>query len=114
LVRRICQNCKAAYPASEYEMKLLNLKSGEHMIAKGQGCPSCNHTGYKGRFGIFELMLMGPDIQDLVYARKTASDIRMTAIKLGMRTLREDAIIKVLNGSTSIDELLRVTKIGET
>lgn len=114
LVRRICQNCKATYPASEYEMKLLNLKSGQHMIAKGQGCPSCNHTGYKGRFGIFEMMLMGPEIQDLVYGRKTASDIRTAAIKLGMRTLREDAIIKVLNGSTSIDELLRVTKIGET
>ena len=116
LVRKICPECKTPYKASEQELEALRLgrdKAGQ-ILYKGMGCVNCNFTGYKGRSGIFELMVMLPNIQDLVYQIRSSAEIREMAIQNGMRTLREDGILKVLNGSTTVEELLRVTKIGES
>lgn len=115
LVRKICPECKTPYAATQREMDILNLSSEKiPQLYKGTGCVNCNNTGYKGRCGIFELMTMTPNIQELVFEKRSSAEIRQTAILNGMRTLREDGVIKVLNGTTTIEELLRVTKIGET
>ena len=115
LVRAICTECKEAYTPNQEVIKILNIKKSQKVpdLYKGKGCLHCNGTGYKGRFGIFELLVMTPDIQELIYEKKSSAEIRDLAIQNGMRTLRDDAILKVLNGSTTVEELLRVTKIGE-
>lgn len=115
LVRKICPECKTPYTATVREMDVLNLSSEKiPQLYKGTGCVNCNNTGYKGRCGIFELMTMNTNIQELVFEKRSSVEIRQVAIQNGMRTLREDGVIKVLNGTTTIEELLRVTKIGET
>ncbi|EKD27890.1 MAG: hypothetical protein ACD_79C00507G0004 [uncultured bacterium] len=116
LVRKICINCKISYVASDHEIGILNLRDQKksQTLFKGQGCKLCSGTGYKGRTGIFELLMISPDIQDMIYNKNSSAEIRELAIRNGMRTLREDGILKVLNGTTTIEELLRVTKIGET
>ena len=115
LVRKICPECKTPYKATQREMDVLNLSSEKvPQLYKGTGCVNCNNSGYKGRCGIFELMTMNPNIQELVFSKRSSAEIRQMAIQNGMRTLREDGVIKVLNGTTTIEELLRVTKIGET
>jgi general secretion pathway protein E/type IV pilus assembly protein PilB len=114
LVRKICKECQYHYPASSEEMRILGMTNQKtQTLTKGKGCPQCNGTGYKGRMGIFELLLMSSEIQQMVYDLKPSGEIRELAIQKGMRTLKEDGILKVLNGSTTVDELVRVTKIGE-
>jgi general secretion pathway protein E/type IV pilus assembly protein PilB len=116
LVRNICPECRVHYRPTDEEMEVLGIRKSEKTpkLSRGQGCVNCNGSGYKGRCGIFELLQLTPDIQDLVYQKKSSAEIRDLAIRNGMRTLREDAVVKVLNGTTTMDELLRVTKIGET
>lgn len=116
LVRNICPKCKITYKITDEEFRILGLSEEQRDIHlyQGQGCNACQGTGYKGRSGIFELMQMTPEIQEMVYTKKSSTEIRDLAIQKGMRTLREDAVLKVLNGTTTIQELLRVTKIGES
>jgi type II secretory ATPase GspE/PulE/Tfp pilus assembly ATPase PilB-like protein len=78
-------------------------------IYKGEGCEKCGHTGYAGRFGIFEILPATADIQDLILSKATARKIFEEAQKLGMITLKQDGMIKVLKGLTTIDEVIRVT-----
>jgi general secretion pathway protein E/type IV pilus assembly protein PilB len=76
---------------------------------RGRGCPRCHNSGYRGRLGIFELMLSSDLIKDLVTQRVNANTIRAEALKAGMITLRKDGWRKVLQGTTTIDEVARVT-----
>lgn len=110
LARVICSKCKEAYSPSPIVLEELGLTaSGEIKFYKGKGCKSCNGTGYKGRIGLFELLVIDQDIQNLITSKKPADSIKQYAMESGMKTLREDGIDKVLKGITTIDEIYRVT-----
>ena len=112
LVRKICPNCKEEYTPTKEEIKMLDIKediSGKKFY-RGKGCPNCQNTGYKGRSAIAELVVVDEDIQELVYKNASSMEIKKVAIEKGMRTLKQDAVLKVFNGETTVDEVIRVTK----
>jgi type IV pilus assembly protein PilB len=108
LVRRICANCRTAYTPEHSEMILLKLRDTQP-IYKGNGCSSCNHTGYKGRTAIHEVMLINKDIRELIDRKATVDQLRHMAGKLGTVSLRDSCTKLVLNGITSTEELVRMT-----
>ena len=115
LVRAICEKCKEAYTPTERELKMLGaLASGskqalpDHMY-HGCGCDRCGKSGYKGRKGIFEIFKVDDTIQRLIFDHAPATLLRQRAREMGMRTLREDGMLKVASGMTSLSEVLRVT-----
>ena len=81
-------------------------------LKKGRGCANCGYTGYKGRMGLYEVFVLGEEIQNLIYNKETASVIREAARKSGMRTLREDGLRKAAAGTTTLEEVLSIT-IGD-
>lgn len=112
LVRKVCKRCAAPYEPTEREIKLLNMDStqmAEASFKKGKGCPECNKTGYRGRFGIFEIFVIDDDVRKLIYDKVTSSVLRVRAREMGMRSLREDGARKVLAGLTTSEEVLRAT-----
>ena len=111
LVRAICEKCKETYAPTERDIKMLGQISKtlpEHMY-HGAGCDRCGHTGYKGRKGIFEIFKVDDTVQRLIFDHAPATVLRQRARELGMRTLREDGMLKVASGMTSLEEVLRVT-----
>jgi len=111
LVRTICTKCKKEIKMTPDIEKILDeyeINSHEITLYKGEGCPYCKETGYKGRIAIFELMVMTENIRDLISKNVTTGKLRETAIKEGMCQLKEDGIKKVCEGLTTIDEVLRV------
>ncbi len=124
LVRKICEKCRASRPESTDEQKILientrlreaivnHLKTDVERVRlyKGVGCPVCSHTGYLGRVGVFEVLLMTPEIKQLVAARAASSDIMRVARGQGMTTMLEDGMDKVVQGITTIEEVIRATK----
>ena len=110
LVRVICAKCKEPYRPTEALAQELQLPAAGTLF-RGKGCGTCKQTGYKGRIGIFELLPMTERIKDLVVSRAAAHAIRDAARKDGMRTLRDDGVAKVLAGVTTIEEVLRATKL---
>ena len=114
LVRRICDDCKRNRPLSLEESAMLNLQAppGKRIIVKeGAGCIRCRNTGYFGRTGIFEILTIDNAIRDLVDRSEDFLKIKDMAIKRGMRTLRQSALRKLAEGSTSFEEVVRVTGI---
>jgi type IV pilus assembly protein PilB len=115
LVRKICKKCGEPYQPTESEMHALNL-TAENMknapLMKGRGCANCNNTGNRGRFGIFEIFVVDDEARKLIYANAPTSVLRARAREMGMRTLREDGIRKVLAGLTTPEEVIRAT-IGD-
>ncbi|MEI9999264.1 MAG: ATPase, T2SS/T4P/T4SS family [Verrucomicrobiota bacterium] len=112
LVRRICKECADVYEPTEDEMRSLNLKPDQLDQAnfrKGRGCDRCRGTGYKGRMGIFEICLLDDEIRRMVNEGLGVTAIRQRARDLGMRTLREDGIRKVLAGMTTPEEVISAT-----
>jgi type IV pilus assembly protein PilB len=112
LVRNICLNCKEPYLPDDDTLKRLDLKRenvGDRQFFYGRGCTKCNGTGYKGRKGVFEYLRVTDPIRDLINERRPTLFIRERARELGMRTMREDAIRNVLDGYTTVDEVLRYT-----
>lgn len=111
LVRVLCQHCKEGYRLDESHIKALN-GAGETFIGeyvyKPKGCSRCFHTGYSGRQAIFEIMIMDDTLKSLILQTSDANQIKAAALGNGMVTLRRDGMLKVLNGITSIDEVLRV------
>jgi general secretion pathway protein E len=122
LVRKLCDECaQPAVPSSAIAQIALQLKERYPNLlgdAPGwrtpKGCTHCHGTGYKGRIGIYELVEVSPAIQNAVMQRTTANDMVDLARREGYRTLREDGLIKAWKGLTSVDEVLRVTGVGET
>jgi len=114
LVRRVCPSCREPYQPTREEIEELGLPAHEimgHTIYKaGPGCDDCKRTGYKGRSGIHELLVVDDEIRNLVMKSADASAIRRAATAQGMNTLRGDGAEKVLQGITSIEEILRVTR----
>jgi general secretion pathway protein E/type IV pilus assembly protein PilB len=108
LVRTLCPDCKVSYAPDESELPL-DFPDRTAKLYKGEGCRSCRQSGYRGRTGIHELLINSDVIRELIVQRVNAGVIRMEALKSGMRTLRQDGWQKVLNGTTSFDEVGRVT-----
>ena len=113
LVRRVCPDCKKPCEPAEHELRELGIgdvKVEKNQFFVGTGCDRCFHTGYRGRTGIYELMLINEEIQNLVYKRETAGMVKKAALEAGLQTLRMDGARKVLAGVTTIAEVLRVTQ----
>jgi general secretion pathway protein E len=110
LVRRVCPDCGKPYNPHPSELEWLGIERRRTMqMRQGAGCAACRHTGYRGRLGTFELLMMDDDIRRLIQARATASEIKDAAIAAHMQTLRDDGIAKILAGITTIAEVERVT-----
>ena len=109
LVRVVCPNCKEKYLPSDEVLKDLGLIK-KTKLYRGKGCMKCKETGFVGRIGIFELLLINDEIKDMVTAKASANDIKKAAIKSGMRVLIDDGMDKVRNGVTTAEEVLRVTE----
>ena len=112
LVRTVCLNCKEGYVPDLETIQKLDLTQddvGDRQFYYGRGCSKCNGTGYKGRKGVFEYLRMSDPVRTLINDRRPTLFIREKARELGMRTLREDAIRNVLDGYTTVDEVLRYT-----
>jgi type IV pilus assembly protein PilB len=112
LVRRLCGNCKQPGELSETEVRALNLEPGvlaDAQVMRPVGCQECRQTGYKGRIGIFEIFVIDDSVRHLINNRSSTSMLRRRARELGMRTLREDGVRKVLAGLTSAEELISIT-----
>ena len=112
LLRRICPKCKTAFHPSDSDLSLLELERsdvGDNMFYYGKGCPYCNNTGYKGRKALTELLVMNPKINDLILANAPTIAIREKARELGMVTMREDGVRAILNGETTMEEVLKYT-----
>jgi general secretion pathway protein E/type IV pilus assembly protein PilB len=111
LVRAICEKCKESYAPTERELKMLGTmsKTVPERMYHGAGCDKCGRSGYKGRKGIFEIFKVDDTIQRLIFDHAPATLLRQRAREMGMRTLREDGMLKVASGMTSLQEVLRVT-----
>jgi type IV pilus assembly protein PilB len=112
LIRRVCTKCREEYIPSDEELQMLGVTREEinnRPFYKGRGCEYCNNSGYKGRVGIFELLLVSPAIQSLVNERKPTQFIKEQAMKEGRGTMRQDGIKQVLEGITTAKEVLQYT-----
>lgn len=108
LARKICQNCKYQYKPSQKEEKTLHeLNINLDFLYKGKGCNDCNNLGYKGRIGIFELLIMTDDLCSLIVEHPRFEAIKRQAISDGMHTLLDDGIIKIKDGIISLEELIK-------
>jgi general secretion pathway protein E len=113
LVRIICPHCREAYTPDREALLKLGVTPDDDSIQqvyRGKGCAKCHHTGYKGRCGIFELLLMDREMKHLILQTANADEIKELAIKNGMITLRHDGAMKVFQGITTIEEVYRVSK----
>ena len=118
LVRKVCPDCRKPYEPTAHELRGLGLgeleksglANGEYEFCVGSGCDKCFQTGYRGRTGIYELMMISEEIQDLIYRRESAGAIKKASLNAGLQTLRMDGVRKVLAGITTIAEVLRVTQ----
>ena len=112
LVRKLCSECKEPGELSERQIKALNLDAAqlaESTIMMPGGCVKCRGTGHKGRAGIFEIFQIDDEVRHMVNENLSTPQLRRQAREIGMRTMREDGIRKVLNGMTSADEVINVT-----
>ena len=113
LIRKICSECKKEYKPSESELLEFGISKEKikgMKFYKGKGCQKCNDSGYKGRTGLYELLVVDDKIRDLVVKRESLASIRNAACEGGMKTLRENGLKKVMEGITTIEEVLRETK----
>ena len=112
LVRRLCLNCKKPAELNETEMRALGIEPSQmktSQIMRAVGCEQCRHTGYRGRMGIFEIFLIDDEVRHLINKRTSTFLLRRRARELGMRTLREDGVRKVMAGFTSPEEVISAT-----
>jgi len=112
LVRRICPNCREPAQLTDSEMRALRIEPGQMRDAQvmhGRGCEQCRGTGYKGRMGIFEIFVLDDEARHMINKRSSTLNLRQRARELGMRTLREDGIRKVLAGMTTAEEVISIT-----
>jgi type IV pilus assembly protein PilB len=112
LLRSICSECRATYQPSDTLLAQLGLARrdlGDNKFYYGKGCEACNHTGYKGRKGIYELMKISDPIRELINERAPTVVLKQKAIELGMVTLRQDGLRSIFAGDTTIEEVLKYT-----
>jgi type IV pilus assembly protein PilB len=112
LVRTICKNCRTPFEPTEQQLSLLGLSPydlGDKVFHYGRGCSTCSDTGYKGRKGIFELLVVSDAIRTLINERAPTVVVRQKAVELGMVTLREDGLRTIFDGDTTIEEVVKYT-----
>ncbi len=112
LVRRICSNCKEEMAISPEALRDIGLPAGTIVYA-GKGCDKCSGTGYSGRQGLYEVMPITNEIRELIQNRASTSEIEEIAVKQGMLTLRQDGLVKIQKGITTIEEVLRETTVSD-
>lgn len=117
LLRRLCTNCREAYDPNDEELALMSVSradlDGRKIYRMGQGCERCLGIGYRGRSGVYELLVFDDDIRALILKTQDSKTIKKLAIEKGMRTLRDAAIEKVLDGETSLEEAIRKTQTDD-
>jgi type IV pilus assembly protein PilB len=116
LVRKICTNCKTEYEPNLEQLMELELRPEDVQGRKfyyGKGCETCNNTGYKGRLGIYEIMLLDDDMRDQIIKHASTQTLRIEAKKRGMRTLRTSGLMAIYDGITTIEEVVRETIMEE-
>lgn len=115
LVRTLCDECKAPHDLSDYEKMMLDIEEvpSHAKVYQSKGCAKCHNTGYTGRTVVSELLLINDEIRGLIIQKADAATIKKAAFKAGMRTLRQDALDKVFEGTTSIEEVLRAINSEE-
>jgi type II secretory ATPase GspE/PulE/Tfp pilus assembly ATPase PilB-like protein len=114
LVRCVCAKCREAVPEPEKvfaDLELVPPKGADLRLWRGKGCPGCKRSGYRGRQGIYELMRVDARFHDPIVARAGAPEYVRLAREGGMRTMFEDGVLKALAGTTTMEELLRVTRL---
>ena len=111
LIRKLCPDCKESYRATREDLLDLGIRADRELaIHRPKGCRSCKNTGYRGRLGVYELLIADPEIKEMILRKASPGEIGETARRTqGMKTLREDGVAKVLKGITSVEELNRVT-----
>jgi type IV pilus assembly protein PilB len=112
LVRRICTQCREpAAPSAELlqDLELTAADVADKTYYRGRGCDACNNTGYKGRVGLFELMLMNDDLRDMIMRNASTDELREAARSIGMVTLRDAGMLAAAEGRTTLDEVVRET-----
>ncbi len=112
LLRHICKNCRTAYEPDQAVLSMLNvdpIEIADKQFYYGRGCSVCNRSGYKGRQGLFELMMINDAIRDLITHRAPTLVLKQKAIENGMRTLRQDGLRCIFDGHTTIEEVLKYT-----
>jgi general secretion pathway protein E len=116
LVRVLCPACREPYRAAPELVERLRLDrfaaGPEVTLHRPKGCEACDHTGYSGRCGIFEVLALDEDIARMVLRKADTGQIRATAVAHGMRTMDEDGLAKAIAGTTTVDEILRVTRVA--
>jgi len=112
LIVKICPYCKESYSAEEDILKTIGIK-GKILLHRGKGCGECRSTGYLGREGLFELLIITEGIKKLIVEKATASEIKAQAIKEGFKAMREEGLLKVVEGVTTLEEVVRVTQETE-
>jgi general secretion pathway protein E/type IV pilus assembly protein PilB len=111
LIRRLCNHCKQKYEPTKDDVPAdfpWDLKTGP--LYKAVGCRECRNTGYKGRLGIYELMITTNDIRQLAHDRTSSWKLMQLAMEQGMRSLRQDGWLKVVHGISTVDEVVRNAK----
>ena len=112
LVRSICQNCKQPYSPNSSELAVLGINEEQATNANfmnGAGCKNCGDKGYRGRKGVFEIFVVNPELEEMIYHNVSIVELRKKAREMGMRSMRDDGFRKVLAGVTTLDEVLMVT-----
>jgi type IV pilus assembly protein PilB len=116
LVRRICDNCKAEFKPTEEMLMELDLRPDDvkgRVFMYGKGCDYCNNTGYRGRLGLFEIMVLNDELREHIMKHASTNVLRRAARKLGMRTLRETGLLAIYEGITTIEEVVKETIVEE-
>ncbi len=116
LVRRICDRCREAYTPTEQELMRLQLMPEDiegRQLYRGRGCDYCNHSGYRGRQGIFEIMVLDDEMREMVMNDASTQMLRKAAQKRGMRTLRQSGLMAIFDGQTTIDEVVAATVVED-
>ena len=108
LVRRTCDSCKAPYEPDPFYLAHFGLEPGQQTLYKGVGCDACHNTGYHGRTGIYSVMLITDELRSMIFEQRSLVDVQTAAIEQGMRTLKMDAVQKMLQGLTTPEEAARV------
>jgi type II secretory ATPase GspE/PulE/Tfp pilus assembly ATPase PilB-like protein len=108
LVRKICPHCKEAYAPDQFFLSHFGLDQNSGVFYRGHGCEACGNTGYTERVGIYSVMLVTDELKSLIFEQRSLVEIQQFAMQQGMRTLKMDAVTKILAGVTTVEEAARV------
>jgi type IV pilus assembly protein PilB len=112
LVRKVCMDCRVEEKVPIQALVQLGFSEEESQdikVYKGKGCAVCNGSGYKGRIALYEVMPLKEELKEMILEGASADELKKTAVRLGMKTLRTSGLVKIKNGVTTIDEVLRIT-----